>query len=82
VAPTSFAGQLEQPYGPRVAGPAGRPGAADLGSIAVFALHEDLWHNARAIGDGLGRAARMGREKPARHPQEPITPSKTWLTRG
>jgi hypothetical protein len=26
------------------------------------ALHEDLWPGARATGDGLGRAARMGGE--------------------
>jgi len=32
-----------------------------------IALHEDLWPDTRAIGDGLGRAARMGGEEPARH---------------
>ena len=34
-----------------------------------IALHEDLWAQPRAIGDGLGRAARMGGEEPARHLQ-------------
>jgi hypothetical protein len=32
--------------------------------------YEDLWPDARAIGDGLGRAARMGDEEPARHLQD------------
>src|SRR5215813_11677809 len=34
------------------------------------ALHEDLWALARATGDGLGRAARMGTKKPARDPRD------------
>jgi hypothetical protein len=53
VAPTSLAGQFEQPYGPM---------AADFVHDSRAALHEDLWPDARAIGDGLGRAARMGGE--------------------
>ena len=48
---------------------AGRPGGADFGHDSGIALHEDLWPLARAIGDGLGRAARMGGEEPARHLQ-------------
>ena len=35
-------------------------GAADLVHDPGAALHEDLWPLARATGDGLGRAARMG----------------------
>jgi hypothetical protein len=31
---------------------------------------EDLWAVARATGDGLGRAARMGGQEPARHLQD------------
>ena len=34
-------------------------GAADFVHDPGVALHEDLWADARAIGDGLGRAARM-----------------------
>src|SRR5947199_4954458 len=67
VAPTSLAGQFEQPYDPRAAGPAGRLGAADFVCDPGLALHEDVWPDARAIGDGLGRAARMGGQEPARH---------------
>jgi hypothetical protein len=48
---------------------AGRPGGADFVHDPGIALHEDLWPDARAIGDGLGRAARMGGEEPARHLQ-------------
>ena len=44
-------------------------GAADFVHDPGIALHEDLWPDARAIGDGLGRAARMGGEEPARHLQ-------------
>ena len=62
VAPTSLAGQFEQPYGPM--------GPPTLFTIPVLALHEDLRPDARAIGDGLGRAARMGGEEPARHLQD------------
>ena len=42
-------------------------GAADFVHDPGIALHEDLWPDARATGDGLGRAARMGGEEPARH---------------
>jgi hypothetical protein len=35
-------------------------GTADFVHDPGIALHEDLWALARAIGDGLGRAARMG----------------------
>jgi hypothetical protein len=59
VAPTSLAGQFEQPHGPM--------GPPTLFTIPVL-LHEDLWPDARAIGDGLGRAARLGGEEPVRHP--------------
>ncbi len=45
-------------------------GAADFVHDPGAALHEDLWAHARAIGDGLGRAARMGGEEPARHLQD------------
>jgi hypothetical protein len=58
VAPTSLAGQFEQPYGPM-----GPPTFVHNPGIE---LYEDLWPDARAIGDGLGRAARMGGEEPAR----------------
>ena len=44
-------------------------GAADFVHDPGAALHEDLWPDARATGDGLGRAARMGRQEPARHLQ-------------
>ena len=46
-------------------------GAADFVHDPGIALHEDLWPDARATGDGLGRAARMGGEEPARHLQGP-----------
>src|SRR5437879_303233 len=45
-------------------------GAADFVHDSRAALHEDLWPEARAIGDGLGRAARMGGAEPARHLQD------------
>ena len=57
VAPTSLAGQFEQPYGPM--------GPPTLFTVPVIALHEDLWADARDPGDGLGRAARTGGQKPA-----------------
>src|ERR1700730_19350213 len=41
-------------------------GAADFVYDPGIALHEDLWPDARAIGDGLGRAARMGGAEPTR----------------
>src|SRR5437899_12864767 len=44
VAPTSLAGQFEQPYGPRAAGPAGRPRGADFVHDPGVALHEDFCH--------------------------------------
>jgi acetyl-CoA acetyltransferase len=40
-------------------------GAADSGRDSGAALHEDPWRQPRAMGDGLGRAARMGDEEPA-----------------
>jgi hypothetical protein len=61
VAPTSLAGQFEQPYGPM--------GPPTLFTIPVLRYMKDLWPDARAIGDGLGRAARMGSQEPARHLQ-------------
>ena len=51
-------------------------GAADFVHDPGIALHEDLWPDARAIGDGLGRAARMGGEEPARHLQGRRSPSR------
>ncbi len=42
-------------------------GAADFVHDPGIALHEDLWSDARATGDGLGGAARMGGEEPVRH---------------
>jgi hypothetical protein len=48
-------------------------GAADFVHDPGIALYEDLWPDARATGDGLGRAARMGGEEPARHLETPIT---------
>src|SRR5690242_4698230 len=44
-------------------------GAADFVHDPGLALHEDLWPDARATGNGLGREARMGGEEPARHLQ-------------
>jgi hypothetical protein len=61
-APTSLAGQFEQPYRPM--------GPPTLFYDPGAALHEDLRPDLRAIGDGLGRAARMGREEPTRHLQD------------
>src|SRR6267378_3105869 len=52
---------FEQPYW--------ADGAADFVHDPGVALHEDLWPDPRAIGDGLGRAARVGGEEPARHLQ-------------
>ena len=46
-------------------------GAADFVHDPGAALHEDLRPHPRAVRDGLGRAARMGGEKPARHLQGP-----------
>ena len=40
--------------------------AADFVYDPRAALHEDLWRDARAIGDRLGRAARMGWQEPRR----------------
>src|ERR1700730_18060224 len=45
-------------------------GAADFVHDPGAALHEDLWLDARATGDGLSRAARVGGEEPARHLQD------------
>src|SRR5271165_6208855 len=45
-------------------------GAADFVHDPGAALHEDLWALARATGDGLGRAARMGWQEPARYLQD------------
>jgi hypothetical protein len=61
-APTSLDGQFEQPYG--------ADGDAEFVYDPGIALHEDLWPDARATGDGLGRAARVGGEEPARHLQD------------
>ena len=44
-----------------------RHAAADALPDPGAALHEDLRRHARAAGDGRRRAARMGREKPARY---------------
>src|SRR5216683_3232439 len=44
--------------------------AADSVHDPGIVLHEDLWPDARAIGDGLGRAARMGGKEPAFHLQD------------
>src|SRR5438132_13597669 len=43
-------------------------GAADFVHDPGAALHEDLWADPWAIGDGFGRAVRMGGEEPARSP--------------
>jgi hypothetical protein len=48
------------------------PGGADLFTISRAALHKDLWPDARAIGDCLGRAERMDGNEPG-HCQTPIT---------
>jgi hypothetical protein len=42
-------------------------GVADFVHDPGLALHEDLPPDARATGDSLGRAVRMGGEEPARH---------------
>jgi hypothetical protein len=49
--------------------------ATDLFTIFRVALHEDLWPDARAIGDGIGRAARM-------HGNEARATFKTPITVG
>jgi acetyl-CoA acetyltransferase len=45
-------------------------GTADVVHDPGIALHEDLWALARDPGNGVGRAARMGGEEPARHLQD------------
>src|SRR6516164_11813116 len=45
-------------------------GAADFVYDPGIALHEDLWSDRRATGDGLGRATRMGGQEHARHLQD------------
>jgi hypothetical protein len=73
VAPTSLAGQFEQPYGPM--------GPPTLFTIPGAALHEDLWPDARAIGEGLGRAARMEGEEPGttlKTPEPPVPRADIW----
>jgi hypothetical protein len=49
-------------------------GPPTLFTIFRAALHEDLWTDARATGDGLRRAARMRRKEPARHPSAHRSP--------
>jgi hypothetical protein len=61
VSPASLAGQFEQLWA---------DGASDFVPDCPTALLEDLWPDGRAIGDGLGRAARMGGQEPARHLQD------------
>jgi hypothetical protein len=56
------------PGRPALAG--ARPGGADFVHDPGAALHEDLWLDARAIGDGFRRAARMGGQVPSRHLQD------------
>src|SRR5712691_5855450 len=53
-----------------------------LCSRSRAALHEDLWPDARATGDGLGRAARMGGQEPARDPRAAVGLQPTGLSRG
>src|SRR5437660_6649249 len=65
VAPTSRAGRFEQPYGPM--------GPPTLFTIPMLRYMKRLYPHQRAIGDGLGGAARMGGEEPARHLKAPIT---------
>src|ERR1700730_1434978 len=60
VAPTSLAGQFEQPYRPLR-----RP---TLFMIPVL-RYMKTWPDARATGDGLGHPARMGGQEPARDPR-------------
>src|SRR6185437_9243184 len=55
VAPTSLAGQFEQPPtlpSPASGGGKGGGGTADFVHDPGLALHEDLWALARATGDG------------------------------
>ena len=59
-----------QPAGP-VRDAVRADGAADPLHDPGIALHEDLRHHRGAARDGVGRAARMGREEPARHVQGP-----------
>jgi hypothetical protein len=61
VAPTSLAGQFEQPYGPM--------GPPTLFTIPALRYMTTYGLDAQAAGDGLGRAARKGGEEPARHLQ-------------
>ena len=69
VVPTSLAGS-PLPSLPRKRGREGwgwADRAADFVQDPGAALYEHLRPDARAIGDGLGRAARMGGKEPARH---------------
>ncbi len=52
-------------------------GAALVVHDSRVALHEDLRPDRRDPGDGLGRAARMGGQEPARHLQGRRSRSKT-----
>ena len=65
VAPTSLAGQFEPALWAN--------GATDFVHDPGIALHEDLWAVARAIGDGLGRAARWAAKNPCATFKTPIT---------
>src|SRR5208337_5201535 len=48
-------------------------GATDFVHDSRVALHENLWPDARAIGDGFGRAARMAAKNPRATFKTPIT---------
>jgi hypothetical protein len=66
VAPTSLAGQFEQPYGPM--------GPLTLFTISV--LRYVKTYDARAIGDGLGRAVRIDGNEPGAPPSRRRSPSR------
>ncbi len=52
-------------------------GAADFVHDPGLALHEDLWPDARATGDGRGGAARMGGARTRAPPSRRRSPSRT-----
>jgi hypothetical protein len=64
--------RADQPRGP-VRAALWANGAADFVHDSGAALHEDLWPDARAIGDGLGGAAEWAGKNPRATFKTPIT---------
>jgi hypothetical protein len=75
VAPTSLAGQFEQPYDPRAAGPSGPSLGRRLCSRSRCSATSRPMGSRTAIGDGLGRAARMGAKNPRTTFKTPALPA-------